>query len=353
MGTIPKKSWKMDGCKGSFFVRGKNSIIWYRRSRHERFTTKLPYTPKNRLLAAKKIREEENRGFADSEIRTIGEALEYYKESTMLKKGDSTREAYQFLFDRMLPDKDRLITDFKYIESRINLVKTSGYARHTIFNYFTALSALFNFLVKRKIVKESPLSRDDYPKLKSKVVDVYSDTELERIFNYFRVENYEMYLFLKFLYKTAFRYNEAAKLKVSDIIINDQYRNNIILHKSKYGDKAENFPLTDAIIELFEEIKGLSKKKPNQYVWDIGTKKKSYANDMLNKALKELDIPKKSSDYQGKGRLFHTFRKTRITKWIQKGISVHGLEKLSRDSYATVRKYYDAVDTDDYSDFVD
>lgn len=53
MGSLPKKSWKIDGCNGSFFLRGKNNIIWYRRSKNDRFSTGLAYTPKNRIFAGK------------------------------------------------------------------------------------------------------------------------------------------------------------------------------------------------------------------------------------------------------------------------------------------------------------
>ena len=353
MGTTPKKSWKIDGCKGSFFCRGKKNIIWYRRGRNDVFSTKLSYTPKNRILAGQTILEEENRGIRNNKIRTIGQALEYFEKSTMLKKGDSTRSVLNYNYNVIFPDRDKLITDFKYIQSRIEFIKNGNYVRSTVYGYLSSVSSLFNFLIKKNILINSPISRDDYPKVQSKVIDIYSDDELNKLFNYFKSQDYEYYLFLSFLYKTAFRFKETLSLKKNQVWFSGNYRPQIIIPKSKFGTKPDYFPISPSIQELIEQIPNFNNLDNDDVIWSFANRTRSYLRHKLINAMAELGIPRKSSDYPGTGRTYHTFRKTRITHWIQQGISVHGLEKLSRDNYQTVRKYYDAVNTDDYSDFVD
>ena len=353
MGSIPKKSYKIDGCKGSFFLRGKNNIIWYRRSRNERFTTGLEYTPKNRIIAGQRIKEEENKGVLNSDIKTIGQALEYYEQTTKQKKSDLTREQYKYTFRAVFPDHSKLINDFDYIRNRLVKLKNSDRSNVTIFNYYAVVSSLYNHLVKRNIINKSPISREDFPKVQRKIIETFTVAEMDLLFNHFKTVDFNFYLYLRFLYTTAFRMNEARKLKKSQIITDGKFRSQIIIGKSKFGDRTDYFPLTKSIQEIINQIPGIWEKRNDDFVFDCSDKPRPMMFSYLKTALVLLDIPTKTMEYEGKGRSFHTLRKTRITDWIQSGISIHGLEKLSRDTYATVRKYYDAVETGSYDEFVD
>lgn len=353
MGSIPKKSWKIDGCKGSFFLRGKNNIIWYRRSRNERFTTGLEYTPKNRLIAAKRIKEEEGKGQIFTEIKTIGQALDFFESSNKNNKAKSTHRVYNVNFGVIFNDRSILINDFKYIHNRLEELKNSDRSNFTIYNYYVMVSALYNFLKKRKVINSSPIEKSDFPKMRSKIVDIFSTNELTQLYNYFETKNFDFHLYLRFLYTTAFRVNEARTLKKSQVIIDNKYRTQIIIGKSKFGNKTEYFPLTPAVQNILNQIPGIWDKSQDDYIFDLAKVKISTISNRFKAGMDKLSIPYKTVDYQGKGRSLHAIRKTRITDWIKSGISIHGLEKLSRDNYATVRKYYDAVDTDSYEKFVD
>lgn len=353
MGSIPQKSWKIDGCKGSFFLRGKNNIIWYRRSRNERFSTGLKYTPKNRIIAARKIEEEEGRGLINTDIKTIGQALDYFVNSTRHKKTKSTHNTYNVTFGIIFPDHNVLINDFKYIHQRLEDLKNSDRSNSTIYNYYNMVAALYNYLIKRKIINSNPIERTDFPKVQSKVVDIYSENELNNLFEYFKVKNYDFHLYLRFLYTTAFRMNEARTLKKSQVIIDNEFREQIIIGKSKFGNKTDYFPLTKSVQDILLETPGIWDKKPDDYIFECSGVKQSTISNRFRSGMEKLNIPHKTVDYKGKGRSIHTIRKTRITNWIKAGISIHGLEKLSRDNYATVRKYYDAVENTSYVHFVD
>ncbi len=68
-------------------------------------------------------------------------------------------------------------------------------------------------------------------------------------------------------------------------------------------------------------------------------------NRSFDKVLKALAIPKRIQYASGNGRAIHTLRKTRISHWVEKQFLPETVvEKLSRDKYETVRRYYTNLD---------
>lgn len=352
MGRYPKGSWKFDGCKGSFFLRGKNNIIWYRRSRYTRFSTGLPYTQKNKLIAGQRIAKEETRDlpFLARKL-TLKQAYSLYIEHIDKRTHENTKKNYIEVFNRVFPNQDILLDSYE-IRDIIQELKSRDVSNVTISNYLRTIKIFFNFLIEKDLLTKNPVKKSDFPKIKPKPIEIFTKSELDRMFEKAKQTDFEFYLFLMFTYKTAFRVNEALKLTKADIMVGADWRPQIILGSSKYGDKVDLFPLTETIVDILKQVPNLDQMKIDVPIFfkDISRRAIQKKFDTIMKA---CDVPKHTTnDTSHNGRLFHTLRKTRITEWIKEGISVHGLEKLSRDNYKTVRKYYDAVQTDTYDDFV-
>lgn len=124
-----------------------------------------------------------------------------------------------------------------------------------------------------------------------------------------------------------------------------------MLKTNKSGTKPEFFPLADPIILLLNKLN--LPDDPNTSIFDYNLEKITYLRSVLDEVLIELKIPKHTIEKTGRGRSFHTFRKTRITDWLfKKKLSPAIVSKLSRDSIKTIMKYYAAFDTQDFKQYI-
>lgn len=352
MGSTPRKRWYFPGCKGSFYTRGKNNIIWYYNNGIRR-STGLQYSPTNRVIAGQEQAQKELRIKLSPEkkrIKTLGTAFNYFLDKTSHNKSKGTVDHYKNSFRAFFPDPDILLIEDDIIKANIkNKLNSGKLSRITLKNYLVDIKAFFKFLKDEGIIDEVPITKQDIPKVPHKPIEIFTQSELEKILTYWESKDLRFYCFFRFIYKTAFRYNEAITLKWWQVKIGEEWRDKIILKKSKYGNIEEYFPLTDGIKEILNDIP--DKDQDKVFPWELSSK--SYINRKFKNSLKELSIPIKTMDHAGYGRNIHILRKTRITEWIKQGISVSGLEKLSRDNYQTLKRYYNAVETSDYTKFID
>ena len=337
--------WSAPGCKGVFYIRGKNKIIWYQIDRKRR-SLGLIYGKQNKEIAADIVRKEELTGLSNLSINTPknnSEAWIEFKESHTQKKFNTINNTKLALNSLIGEDfnLDQLENISSIIEQRI--ISTTLSPR-SVNSYLASLKAYFNWMIEKKYILENPIIKNLKIKIPDKKIEIYSDVELQAIFDFWKGKNTEMYLFLNFLYETAFRINEALTLKWKQVINANKWYDSIFLEASKFGDRKESFPLSEAIINILKQVKTYT-EKPEQQNSVFSMPNKRNINKLFDNALKELEIPKRLQYDEGNGRAIHTIRKTRITHWVVKQhLPEIVVEKLSRDNYETVRKYYANLD---------
>lgn len=364
---VPPRTYKENGCKGTFYTRGKNYVIWYRLN-HDRQSLQLRYSTVNRKIAADKIRMYENRDIylKDNMPAKISELWAFWKNEIGTKKADKTIIATKNGINKLLSSDLRLIetelirSDIKqrisllYKNSSANTIEINGIEEkkigaRTINSYLRSLRAFFNFAVRNLIIPYNPITSDMFFKTAEKYPDVFTDKELRKIFRYWYGKDKEMYYFLLFLYLTAFRKNEGKNLKWEQVIYDDTFRELIILPKSKYGNIYDTFPLADNIKKILTKLDNYeTKQNPVFTLKHIRNVSKDFDNSLI-----ELNIPKHTIVSDGNGRGLHALRKTRITNWAVKDkLPLIVLEKLTRDKYNTLRKYYTNLDSQDYKKYI-
>ena len=341
-----RKSWTFPGCKGRFGVRGKNQIIYYYINRRK-YSTGLKYSAQNKKIAGQKIAKEETGGVwppAPERSNLLKEEFNKFISIAQRSKSPGTinnyKRAYKFFFNDRRIDLNNKIKIKSIIESRLHY---SNLSPVTLNSYLSRLKSFFNYLIEAETITDNPIKKIYFSKITDKPIEIFTSEELEKLFNYWEKRDEVFYLFLRFIYITAFRRNEAMNLEAKQYYNNGSYRENIII-RSKYGDRYQYFPITKKVKELLKKLPTSGRAFPYNSA--------SSLNKKLARSMEILNIPKSTHQNSGYGRSFHTIRKTRITDWIKKGANINAIEKLSRDNYKTVAKYYDAVKTSDYKDLI-
>lgn len=355
----PQKSWKIDGCRGRFYVRGKKNIIWYEAADHPR-SLKLPFNRRNRKIAGELVQQEELRSIRRPQDPALfTDAYKLYFENVLSKRSDGTKQCYANAIGNIIEECLIFETDKiqEIIENKIyNLLNKKEVSKITINNHLTYLHAVFNYFVKKKWIEENPVNQDFFFKVPNKPIEIFSDNEMAKLFNYWAKKDFQFYLFLNLLYKTAFRISEALELRWWQVWQNDAWHNEIILKKSKYGNISEGFPLAPVIVEILDKTK--TDREPDNYIFRLADSvgKIHYRTNIARRftdSFKRLNIPLSNYMLPGRKRSIHTLRKTRITEWIVKDkLDVITVKKLSRDNIQTVLKYYAALQSQDYQQYI-
>lgn len=340
------KSWKYPGCRGTFYRRGDR--IHYRIGQFRR-SMKLTDSRENRRIAGERIAKEENPGLrtAASAPRTISAAFQAFlrmarnkKETTLKRYGVAVKFIGQDF--RLVEIEGIRAHIFRRLEEAANTPRTlNSNLRH--------LKALFNFARRQGWMGENPVIPEMFFKVPDKPIEIFDKREMEAILDYWRGENDEMRNLFSLKYLTAFRISEVLGLRRGQYMNGQRFRDVILLPSSKYGDRTDEFPLSDAVKTLIEENPNHRMGFDKLYHWQtIGFISKS-----LNRSMRDLGIPKQTVSYTGHGRGLHTIRKTRITKWIvDDGLDFLTVVKLSRDNVETVKKYYAKLKTADFRQYV-
>jgi integrase len=126
-------------------------------------------------------------------------------------------------------------------------------------NYIKFLRLIFNFLVDREIIKESPVKVDKLKEV-TKTHIPYSDADAAKIKEYLRWHDPQLYLFCSFIYYTFIRPTELRHLQIKHILkdkilipaaININGKN---IRVSKNG-KSEYVVIPEGLEKLIQELK--------------------------------------------------------------------------------------------------
>lgn len=124
----------------------------------------------------------------------------------------------------------------------------SKYAPDTQRKYFTELMAFLHASVKKGLISEKQVKRLEVPKLKSKVRDlIIPDEDLQKIMEYAKKRDRDLYFYLLTLYNTFSRPAEVTALKGSDFHLAERY---VDVWQNKVQKKKQVFLNKDFCIEI-------------------------------------------------------------------------------------------------------
>lgn len=210
----------------------------------------------------------------------------------------------------------------------------------TIERKIYAVSSFMQFLVKRDIIKSSPVKKIKLPPKKKGLPFFIREKEINASIDFLKKKDcflvYRDYLVLLILYSTGVRASELIKLKWKDVDISRE-----VIRIIGKGSKVREIPLIPELISAIKKYKELLTKKfpnikpegstpliindkgnPISYIWLYRKIKKLTANTL---------IPKNSP---------HVLRHTFATHLINNGMDIKMIkELLGHKSLATTQKY--------------
>lgn len=255
--------------------------------------------------------------------KTIGEAFTIYADEHLRHKARKTQEQYIYAMKFFFPDTKYLTSNLEQIQTAITTARTSSKVTDTtIQSYMRCCSTFFKWCVRKKYMKLNPIEPEDIPKREYKEPMNWEDGELERLFEYFREKDVEFYCLIRLLYVTSMRIHQALQMKWSNILQEEE----CIIIKRKGRNEPYYYPITKQVHAVLEL---LPKDREKLFRWKNISRKRLYMR--LNEACKVLGIDRK-------GRAFHVFRKTRITKMAEKNILL--TSQSSDVSIKVMQKHY-------------
>ncbi|HEX2866991.1 MAG TPA: tyrosine-type recombinase/integrase [Ignavibacteriales bacterium] len=271
----------------SIYTRG--NILWIKylvQGELVRESLKLKDSPKNREQAQKKLNQielnvQQNLIKPEKKLKPL-----HFDEATLIlftRKGfnQKNKRMYELAFDSFRKvcgnPKIKDISNKHYLQFRNYLLENRAYS--TAATYVNYLRIFFNFL------KDEELYRDKNPfkrlKEKPKTIVSIPDDHFEQIFNYFTEnDKLELYRFIRFLYLTGFRLNEALQFTWEQV----RFDENIILVQNFKDNRIDIFPLYKELKEFLESFR---KEQGKLFRY-----KARHALKLFQNSLKALNLPR-------------------------------------------------------------
>lgn len=169
------------------------------------------------------------------------------------------------------------VSNKHYMQFRNYLLENRAYS--TAATYVNYLRIFFNFLKDEELYKE----RNPFKRLKEKPKTIVSipGEHFEQLFRYFTEnDKMELYRFIKFLYLTGFRLNEALQFTWEQV----RFDENIILVQNFKDNRIDIFPMYK---ELKEFLETFMKEQGNLFRY-----KARHALKLFQDSLKALNFPR-------------------------------------------------------------
>lgn len=327
------KNWSMDGCTGRFYTRGKNNVIWYRKGTN-RISTKLPYSPQNKIIAGEMMQKIElNYEGKAIKTMTIVEAYKYFLEQEKENKSKKTLRLYNSALKQLISINytiDNYVAIRKNINDNLAKLKVLNQSKNS---RLSNIKSFFQYFIDFEFIEKNPVTKKMFLKVVEKPIEIFTEDEIKSIFEYLARKDIRTQMYFKILYYCAFRREELSSMNWEQVIDdNGSYREHIIIPLSKYRNKMDKFPLTAELIKMFENIGGTKNGKifcSSEYYYAI-----------FKTALNWAGVKSKIK-WEGNTIGLHTLRKTRISEWLFKQqLPVQVVSELSRDNINTIMKFY-------------
>jgi site-specific recombinase XerD len=316
--------------------------------------TKLPATQANKKLATEREKtyketvKIETTHIEENKDTLIG-TLDLYK--SVMSIANNTYKSYRLACEHFIKANGNLpincFTDRHYM-AYIQYLKQQEKSKNSIAIMTRSLHVIFQFAMKKKIIAENIV---EITKSEGKEIEIIPTEDLEIIHQVLleRITNKKTntvnktynnhYYFIRFLEMSGFRISSAVMLNWEDV----DFVNKIIKCNNVKGKREELFPLTKNIEILLDEF-GI--KKTGKVFGFARADSTRFFKRIITQLLKEKKITKAYT--------FHQFRKTAITNWVNKGISIFDVKTLAMHTdIKTTMKYYAKIELGKLRDKLD
>lgn len=225
----------------------------------------------------------------------------------------------------------------RYLYSELSTKKTRSMARG-----ISALKSYYNYLVFENLIKISPLSDIDTPKLEKKLPEVLTENEILKIIN--SIENNHPFsirnkAIIEVLYGTGIRVSELIDIKLSNIFFEEK-----ILKVKGKGDKERFVPIGNVAsnsIKIYLEERINNKIEPKYSdVLFLNRYGRQLTRAMIFKIIKDLceisGIEKKISP--------HTLRHSFATHMLKNGADLRSIQLILGHENITTTEIYTHLD---------
>lgn len=225
----------------------------------------------------------------------------------------------------------------RYLYSELSTKKTRSMARG-----ISALKSYYNYLVFENLIKMSPLSDIDTPKLEKKLPEVLTENEILKIINSiddnhpFSIRNRAI---IEVLYGTGIRVSELIDIKLSNIFFEEK-----ILKVKGKGDKERFVPIGNVAsnsIKIYLEERINNKIEPKYSdVLFLNRYGRQLTRAMIFKIIKDLceisGIEKKISP--------HTLRHSFATHMLKNGADLRSIQLILGHENINTTEIYTHLD---------
>ena len=230
--------------------------------------------------------------------------LEYEK-----KLSKNTIKAYDNDLNKLLEFKNNLLSiNNKDIKEFIK--KSNNLSTKTLAHRLTVINSFYNYLLSENIISINPCYSINMPKIPSKLPEVLSEEEVDKLLdiNLVDIYSYRNKAMLELLYATGMRASELTNLKLNNIDLNS-----CIVRIMGKGSKERIVPINDTTIKYL-----------NIYI-------NNYRKEILNKKDSEYLFISNALKPITRQGLFKIIKKECIRAGIKKNVYPH----ILRHSFAT------------------
>jgi integrase len=226
-------------------------------------------------------------------------------------------------FSELIGDVDvSLITEATMLDFRELSIQEYGDQNTSI--WIRALSPIFNWAVSQGYMEQNPVTKSVRFKPAPVRKKKFSNEESERLFQYLRKSNPDLYYLCSFLLRTGLRVMDALELKWSDI----DFEAGVIYfedHKSRRAD--EEFPITPGLHTLLKSMP--REYEPRVFRW----KTTSTVNRVYSRIRRKLKLHEDLT--------MHALKRTYATMLSEAGVPVSAARILAHHKdYKTTLTYY-------------
>ncbi len=207
-----------------------------------------------------------------------------------------------------------------------NYIKSlSNFKEKSLARKLSSLRMFFDFLVKNKYIKESPLDSIEGPKIGKYLPDVLTFDEVDRLLDITPTDNFSFRnrCILELLYSTGLRISELVSMKLENIILDES-----LVKIMGKGSKERIVPLNDIATEYLKkyitEIRPKMLKSNNTDFLLLNNHGKGLTRQavfkMIKKRADEIGLKKSISP--------HTLRHSFATHLLQNGADIRFIQEL-------------------------
>lgn len=266
------------------------------------------------------------RGLSDNSIKSYDFDLILFKKFLDLNK----------IKDTPLNCKSETIKNYLY--KNLSDKKSRSQARS-----ISALKSFFNYLVFEGLIKDSPISNIEAPKLERKLPEVLTEDEINQLIKSVdlnHVFGQRNKTIIEVLYGTGIRVSELVNLKLSNIFFRES-----ILKVNGKGDKERFVPLgkiasteIKTYINIRDRMKIDSKNTDILFINRYGRKlTRSMIFKIITDASRSIGLEKKISP--------HTLRHSFATHLLKNGADLRTIQLILGHESITTTEIYTHLDT--------